>query len=133
MTKNRLLILVGVLLIILIGVSVYVFAILVPNATQTATADLTPTPSATVVSTTATKARRITGVIQSVGSQSLIITLNHGKKTMTINVDGSTQYSASSGTVAYSDLKVGETVVIHGHTDPQDATALLATAITIKG
>ena len=133
MTKNRLLILVGVLLIILIGVSVYVFAILVPNATQTATADLTPTPSATVVSTTATKSRRVTGVIQSLSSQSLIITLNHGKKTMTINVDSQTQYTGTSGSASYSDLKVGATVVVHGHSDPQDSTALLATTITIKG
>ncbi len=133
MTKNRLFILLGVLLIILIGVSVYVFAIFVPDATQTATADLTPTPSATVVSNTAKKARRVTGIIQSLRSQSLIITLNHGKKTMTINVDGQTQYSSTAGNASFSDLKVGETVIVHGRTDPQDITSLLATTITIKG
>lgn len=132
MTKNRLLILVGVLLIILIGVSVYVFAILMPNATQATTADLTPTPSATVVSNTNTKVRQVTGIIQSLSNQSLVITLKHGGKTMTINVDGQTHYSNTAGTAAFSDLKVGETVVVRGNTDPQDATSLLATTISIK-
>lgn len=132
MTKNRLLILVGVLLIILIGVSVYVFAILMPNATQATTADLTPTPSATVVSNTNAKSRQVTGTIQSLGSQSLVITVKHSGKTMTVNVDSQTQYSNTAGTAAFTDLKVGQTVIVHGHTDPQDATSLLATTINIK-
>src|SRR5579859_4371365 len=90
MTKNRLLILVGVLLIILIGLSVYVFAILMPNAGQAGLTDLTPTPSATVV--TQTKLRRVIGTIQSLSSQSLVITLTRNNKTLTVNVTAQTKY-----------------------------------------
>jgi len=132
MTKNRLLILVGVLLIILIGVSVYVFAILMPNVGQSVVTDVTPTPSATVVPNTPAKLRRVTGIIQSVGNQSLVITVNHSSKTMTIAVDGQTQYTTNKGTASFSDLKVGETVIVRGHTNPQDATSLLASTITFK-
>ena len=130
MTKNRLLILVGVLLIILIGLSVYVFAILMPNAGQAGLTDLTPTPSATVV--TQTKLRSVVGVIQSLSNQSLVITLTRNSKTLTVNVTAQTKYKTATGTGSFSDLKVGQTVNVRGQSDPQDTTVITATSIVVK-
>lgn len=130
MTKNRLLILVGVLLIIFIGLSVYVFAILMPNAGQAGLTDLTPTPSATVV--TQTKLRRVIGTIQSLSSQSLVITLTRNKKTLTVNVTARTKYSSPNGTASFSDLKVGQTVNVLGRSPLQDTSVITATSIVVK-
>ncbi len=130
MTKNRLLILVGVLLIILIGLSVYVFAILMPNAGQAGLTDLTPTPSATVV--TQTKLRRVIGTIQSLSSQSLVITLTRNNKTLTVNVTAQTKYSTPNGTASFSDLKVGQTVNVLGRSPLQDTSVITATSIVVK-
>lgn len=130
MTKNRLLILVGVLLIILIGLSVYVFAILMPNAGQAGLSDLTPTPSATVV--TQTKLRRVIGTIQSLSSQSLVITLTRNKKTLTVNVTAQTKYSTPNGTASFNDLKVGQTVNVLGRSPLQDTSVITATSIVVK-
>ena len=130
MTKNRLLILVGVLLIILIGLSVYVFAILMPNTGQAGLTDLTPTPSATVV--TQTKLRRVIGTIQSLSSQSLVITLTRNNKTLTVNVTAQTKYSTPNGTASFSDLKVGQTVNVLGRSPLQDTSVITATSIVVK-
>lgn len=130
MTRNRILMLAGVLLIILIGLSVYVFAILMPNAGQAGLTDLTPTPSATVV--TQTKLRRVIGTIQSLNGQSLVIVLTRNKKTLTVNVTAQTRYAIANGTASFSDLKVGQTVNVLGHSDLQDTSVIMATSIVVK-
>ena len=135
MTRNRLLILVSVLLIILIGISVYVFAILVPNAAgQSGTANLNPT--ATTAVAPQTKQRSVVGVIQSLSSQSLVITLTRNSKTMTIDVTAQTKYSnaksVSTSIASFSDLKVGQTINVRGRSDPQDNTVITATSIVVK-
>jgi uncharacterized protein DUF5666 len=132
MTKNRLLILVGVLLIIFIGLSVYIFAILMPNAGQAGLTDLTPTPSATVVTQTQAKLRRVIGTIQSLSSQSLVITLTRNKKTLTVNVTARTKYSTTTGTASFNDLKVGQTVNVLGRSTLQDTSVITATSIAVK-
>jgi hypothetical protein len=132
MTKNRLLILVGVLLIIFIGLSVYVFAILMPSAGQAGLTDLTPTPSATVVTQTQAKLRRVIGTIQSLSSQSLVITLTRNKKTLTVNVTAQTKYSTATGTASFSDLKVGQMVNVLGRSNVQDTSVITATSIVVK-
>src|SRR5947209_6101022 len=131
MTRNRLLIIVGVLVVILIGVSVYTFAILLPNVGQAAVSSVTPTPTGTVATTRTAKARKITGTIQSLGASSMVILLHSGK-TVTVNVDGTTKYNSSNGSATFSDLKVGQTVEVKGHADPNDSTAVLALSIVIK-
>ena len=130
MTRNRILMLAGVLLIILIGLSVYVFAILMPNAGQAGLTDLTPTPSATVV--TQTKLRRVIGTIQSLNGQSLVIALTRNKKTLTVNVTAQTRYAIANGTASFSDLKVGQTVNVLGRSDLQDTSVIMATSIVVK-
>lgn len=130
MTRNRILMLAGVLLIILIGLSVYVFAILMPNAGQAGLTDLTPTLSATVV--TQTKLRRVIGTIQSLNGQSLVIVLTRNKKTLTVNVTAQTRYAIANGTASFSDLKVGQTVNVLGRSDLQDTSVIMATSIVVK-
>ena len=130
-TRNRLLIIIGVLTIIVLGLAVYTFAILLPGNSQSTAASITPTPVTTPTvdsGTTADKAHRYTGTIESIGNQTL--TILRGKKTLTVNVDGSTIYSTPNG-ASFSDLKVGQSVVVKGQPDAQDATMIMASSITV--
>ena len=129
-TTNRLLIIIGVLAIIILGLAVYTFAVLLPASNQS-TASVTPTPVTTPTfdsSTTANKPRRYTGTIESIGNQTL--TILRGKKTLTINVDGSTIYSTPTGK-NFSDLKIGQFIVVKGQPDVQDNTTVMASSITV--
>ena len=132
MTRNRLLIMIGALLIILVGVSVYTFALLFPHAGQTSLSTLTATPSGTV-SVKTDNARRVVGTIQSLGNQTFVVMPIQGsQKPMTIHVDGQTIFTSSTGSAFFSDLKVGQTVLVRGRPDPQNPTVLLATSIVIN-
>src|SRR6266487_1105191 len=132
MTRNRLLIIIGVLGIILIGLALYTFAILLPGSNQSSAADITPTAVTTPTAIGKTnKARKVVGTIQSIGNQTLTVLLNNGKKTITVDVDDSTRYTTLTGAGTFSDLKVGQFVQIKGQADPQDATTILATNITV--
>ena len=132
MTGNRLLIMIGALLIILVGVSVYTFALLFPRAGQTSLSTLTATPSGTV-SVKTDNARRVVGTIQSLGNQTfLVMPIQGSQKPMTIDVDGQTTITSSTGSAFFSDLKVGQTVLVRGRPDPPYPTVLLATSIVIN-
>ena len=131
MTRNRLLITIGVLVVILVGLSIYAFAILLPHTGQNAFASVTPTPSATLATPKANKIRKIVGTVQSLGDQTFIVSLSQGKKTITVNVNAKTKYTTLSGSAAFSDLKVGQMVQIRARVDPQDPTSVLAVSIMI--
>lgn len=129
-TTNRLLIIIGVLAIIVLGLVVYTFAILLPGQNQSA-ASVTPTPVTTPTvdsGITANKPRRYTGTIESIGNQTL--TILRSKKLLTVNVDTSTTYSTPRGK-SFSDLEVGQFVVVKGQPDAQDNTTVTASSITV--
>ena len=132
MTNKRLLIIIGVLFIILLGVSVYTFAILLPNASQTSLSTLTPTPVGTPAVTQIASVRRVVGTIQTVGNQTFVVALTHGKKTVTVNVNDKTKYTTPNGTATFSDLKVGVLVEVRGRPDSLDPTTILAVSIIVK-
>src|SRR2546421_5766314 len=138
-TIKRLLIIIGVLFVILVGVSIYTFAILL-GQTQANQASATPqtsltsarlTPAVTMTTTTTAKGRKFVGTIQSLGNQTFVITLSRGSKTVTVNVDASTKFATSNGAANFNDLKVGQTVQVKGHVDPQDPTTVLAVSILV--
>lgn len=131
MTRNRLLIIIGVLLIIVVGLAVYTFAILLPHAGQSATASITPTPAASAVTPKGNRVRKVSGVIQSLGSQSFVIKPLRGTKSTTVNVDSATTYSSFTGTVTFADLKVGENVSVKGRPDLSTPKAILAQSVTV--
>jgi hypothetical protein len=126
------LIVIGALLIILVGVSVYSFALLFPHVGQTSLSTLTATPSGTV-SVKTDKARRVVGTIQSLGNQTLVVMSTQGSiSPITVNVDTQTTFTSLTGPATFNDLKVGQTVEVRGHPDPQDPIVLLATNIVIN-
>lgn len=131
MTRNRLLIIIGVLGIILVGLVVYTFAILLPNNNAPSVASITPTPVTTPTTTKTAKTRKVVGTIQSLSAQTLLVAPTHGKKTFTVNVDESTKYTTPAGPGSFSDLKVGQSVEVKGQVDAQDATVILAKSITV--
>jgi|HubBroStandDraft_4_1064222.scaffolds.fasta_scaffold347385_1 hypothetical protein len=130
MTRNRLLIIIGVLTVIVIGLAVYTFAILLPHAGQGSAASATPTSAPGTVTTKANRARKISGTIQSLGSQSFVIKALSGKKMTTVNVDSTTKYTSFTGSVTFADLKVGDNVSVKGRLDPS-TKAILAQSVTI--
>lgn len=131
MTGKRLLILLGVAAIVLAGAGLLMFALLFPQAGQfSALPPLTPTP--TIVPTArADEIHAVEGVIQALRGQSLSLALAGGQ-TMTITVSASTDYLNGSSRAAFSALHVGQTVIVRGRADPQNAAALLALSILIS-
>src|SRR5260370_40825514 len=105
MTFKRLLMIMGILCILLIGVSAYPFAILLPHSAQTSPATLTPTPSGTVA-VKISSVNRVVGTIQSLGTQTFVISLLQENKTVTVTVTPNTTYTTPNGSATFSDLKV---------------------------
>ncbi len=95
------------------------------SATATAGAAITPT-------TTAHKgAHRVVGVVQSLSTSSFTLSINKGKKTITVNVDSSTKYMHNGQNAAFTDLQVGQTVAVEGTIDTATSTAT-ATHVVIS-
>ncbi|HLX40223.1 MAG TPA: DUF5666 domain-containing protein [Ktedonobacteraceae bacterium] len=130
MTRNRLLIIIGVLTVIVIGLAIYTFAILLPHTGQNSAASVTPTAAPGTITTKGNRARKISGIIQSLGNQSFVIKASSGKKLTTVNVDSTTKYTSFTGTITFADLKVGDNVTVKGRLDPS-TKAILAQSVTI--
>lgn len=94
------------------------------SATVTASALASPTPGK------ASGQRKLTGVIKSLSGQSFVLSANQGKRTVTVEVNGQTKYIRAGKPASFSDLQVGETVVVLGTYDASSKT-MTATRITI--
>jgi len=105
----------SVLAIILIGASLYALAIMYPHAMQASLTNQTPAPTGTIIPTKADPLRRMIGMIQSLGHQSLVIALMPDNKTLTVNVNDKTYYISSTGITTFSALKVGQQVEVRGY------------------
>jgi hypothetical protein len=122
----------SVLVIILVGASLYALAIMYPRATQTSLTNQTPVPIGTIIPTKIDPLRRMTGMIQSLGHQSLVITLIPDNKTLTVNVNDKTQYISSTGMTTFSALKVGQQVEVRGYVvNVSSALTILAVRIVV--
>ena len=132
MQKKTLLIMIGVLAIVLIGVTSLAIAFALANPSHASTVTITPTATLTTAQgSTTKKTRQITGVIQSLSTQGFVIVAN-GKKMTTVSVDSTTKYSSASGSIAFSNLIVGETVKVRGtyNKSTQTIAALRVTVVT---
>jgi hypothetical protein len=109
--NNKLLIIIGVLVMILLvlGAATVVTVIQRANASTTSASNITPTVGASTspTSTTKAKSRHITGVIESINAQSIVIDPSKGtKKPITVMLTPTTKYKTTSGAASLSDLKV---------------------------
>lgn len=133
-TNNRLLIIIGVLVVVLLGLgAATVVAVMAHANSSNTSATITPTVTASASSTGTTKAktRHVTGVIQSISGQSIVVMPSKGKKPVTITLTSTTKYKTSTGKAALSDLKVGETVQVNATLDSQTGE-LDGTRVTIQ-
>ncbi|HYL41876.1 MAG TPA: hypothetical protein VEU97_00705 [Ktedonobacteraceae bacterium] len=115
MEKKHPLAVMSVLAIILVGASLYALAIMYPHSFQASFTNYTPVPTGTIIPTKAASLRQMTGMIQSLGHQSLVITLVPDNTTLTVNVNDKTQYMSSTSITTFSALKVGQQVQIRGY------------------
>ncbi|HVB23535.1 MAG TPA: DUF5666 domain-containing protein [Ktedonobacteraceae bacterium] len=132
MQKKTLLIMIGVLAIVLIGVTSRAIAFSLANPSHASTVNLTPTATLTTAQgSTTKKIRQITGIIQSLSAQGFVIVVN-SKKMTTVSVDSTTEYSAASGPITFSNLIVGETVKVRApyNKSTQTIAALRVTVVT---
>ena len=119
--NRRTLILVGIVIaVVMLGAGVglaYAFSALSQQTSANASLSATATAAATVpASGSGVKSgqRRVSGVIQSLGSSSFVLSVNQDKRKITVNVNAQTKFGRAGKTGSFSDLHVGETVVVLG-------------------
>ena len=132
MKKNHLLAVMSVLVIILVGASLYALAIMYPRATQTSLTNQTPVPTGTIIPTKIDTLLQMTGMIQSLRHQSLVITLIPDNKTLTVNVNDKTQYMSSTSMTTFNALKVGQQVEVRGYVvNVSSVLTILAVSVVV--
>lgn len=138
-TSKLLLIIIGVLVVILfVLVGAAVVTVIHANSNSASTASITPTvPGSTSPSaTTKSAARRVTGIIQSINGQTMVLTAPRGNSTrlITVMLTSTTRYRTSTGKASQNDLQVGQKVLVNGTLDPQtgklDATRVLIQTVS---
>jgi hypothetical protein len=130
--KNHPLAVMSVLMIILVGASLYALAIMYPRATQTSLTNQTLAPIGTIIPTKSDPLPWMTGMIQSLGHQALVITLLPDNKMLTVNVNDKTQYTSSTSRTTFSALKVGQQVEVRGYVvNVSSVLTILAVSIVV--
>lgn len=123
-TNRILLIIIGVLVVIMcVLVGAVAVTVIHANQDSASTAGMTPTvPGSTSPSATAkSAARRVTGIIQSINGQSMVIAPARGNsnRRITIMLTSTTRYRTSTGKASQNDLQVGQKVLVDGTLDSQ--------------
>ena len=133
--SKRMLIIVGVVVVVVMlaaGVGVaYAFSALGQQSSASVSATATASALASPTPRKATGQRRVLGVIKSLSNQSFVLTIDKGKRTITVNIDGQTKYGHAGKAATFSDLQVGETVAVQGTYNAASKT-MTATRITIS-
>lgn len=110
------------------------YALTALNQQTTVNAHLSATATAAaVVPPPKAGPRRVTGVIQALSTSSFTLAVKRNKKTVnvTVNVDATTTYMHSGQKASFSDLQVGQTVVVMGTVDLKGLT-IQATRVVIS-
>jgi hypothetical protein len=135
--SKRVLIIIGiVVVVVMLGAGIglaYAFSAL---SQQTSTnASLSATATAAAVPSPRAGAqngqRRITGIIQSLNSSSFVLSVNQGKRKITVDITAQTKFGRAGKSASLSDLQVGEAVVVVGTLDTSTLT-MQATRVTIS-
>jgi hypothetical protein len=133
-TTKQLFTILGVLVVFAAGIAVYAFAVMYPEAGRTSPSGLVPTATAveTLSPARAPITRKFSGTIRSLGQQTLVIALQHGRTTVTISIDRVTTYTSSSGPITLTALKVGQLIEVNGRVESgQGALTVAALSITL--
>lgn len=136
--SKRLVIILGIIVALVMlttGIGL-AYALTALNQQTTVNAHLSATATAAaavVVPTPKAGPRRVTGVIQALSTSSFTMAVKRNKKTVTVtvNVDATTIYMHSGQKAAFSDLQVGQTVVVMGTVDLKGLT-IQATHVAIS-
>ena len=133
--SKRIVIIAGVIVVVVMlaaGVGLaYAFSTL--GQQNTAYASLSATATAAITPTVGAhkSTHKISGIIQSLGTSSFMLSINKGKKTITVNVDISTKYIHNGQKASFTDLQVGQIVAVQGTFDATTSTAQ-ATRVVIS-
>lgn len=119
--SRRLPIIMGILGLIILAVAGVGVGYAITHAGQPSTASVTPTPIPTS-GPAKNKNSKITGIVQSLGNSSFVITPGRSKKTVTVVTNDQTKFATLSGSASFSDLQVGQTVEVRGQLNTQDST-----------
>ncbi len=134
--SKRVLIIIGVVAVILAGTASFGLAFAFSHMNQASTSSDTPAavPSVTVQKTG--KVACVQGVIQSLGSQSFVVSANRGKKNVTVNVNDQTTYAKqkSQASLSFTDLVVGDKVRVNveGQCNKQDTTVVAQSVVVVS-
>ena len=140
--SKRMLWLVGAIVVLVMlaaGVGVaYAFNALTQQKTTAANLSATVTAQAAIATPALTAQakngqRRVTGVIQALNAQAftLEVATKKAKRALTVDVTSQTTYAQAGKVVAFSDLTVGETVVVLGTLDVK-SLSMEATRVMIS-
>lgn len=135
-TSKRILIIIGVVTVVIVGGLSFGLAYALTHMNQASTASDSPTVTAVPPVTTPKPGNRacVLGIIQSVGSQSFVVSANLGKRTVTVNVDNQTTYArgGSRTSLSFTGLAVGDRVrvIAQGLCGRRDTT-VVAQSVTV--
>jgi hypothetical protein len=130
--SKRVLIISGIVAVTLAGVIGFGLAFAFSQADRASTQNIQPTDTPTTVGsvTNVTSGQRacIIGVIQTLSSQSFVVSANQGKRVVTITVNDQTTYSkhGNQGTSSFSDLAIGNRVrvIAQGQCNRKETTVV---------
>lgn len=132
--SKRVLIISGIAFMLALGVAGFLLAFALSqahSASTSATASATPPLVASdTTGATGNTIPHVTGTIQSLGNSSFVLSMNSGKRTVTVTVNNQTTYSkrkkVQSSFTSFSDLQVGERVQVdvQGTFSKQDSTVV---------
>lgn len=136
--NRRTMIIIGiVVVVVMLGAGIgLVYAFSALSQQNTTNANLSATVTAVTAASspssgTKSGQRRVTGVIQSLGSSSFVLSANQGKRKITVNIDAQTMFRRAGKAASFRDLQVGETVVVLGTLDTSTKT-MRATRVMIS-
>ncbi len=133
--SKRILIISGVAAVILAAVIGFGFAFAFSHANQASSQDTTPSDTSTAVASVTTSQRAcVLGVVQSLSSQSFVVSANQGKRIVTVNVNDQTMYTkhGSQASFTFVNLVVGDKVrvTVQGQCNRRD-TSVLAQSVVV--
>jgi hypothetical protein len=134
--SKKVLLISGIAAVVLAGVLGFGFAFAFSHMNQDQVSIQTDTPTAVAPVTSVTAGQRacILGVIQSLGSQSFVVSANQGKRILTVTVNDQTMYTKHGTKQSFSfvNLVAGDRVRVtaQGQCNRKD-TSILAQSVVV--
>jgi hypothetical protein len=132
--SKRILIISGIVAVVLAGVIGFGFAFAFSHTNQASTQSATPTTVGSVTSVASNQKACILGIVQSLSSQSFVVSANQGKRVVTVTVNNQTTYTKHGIQASFSlgDLAVGNRVRVtaQGQCTRKDTT-IVAQSIVV--